>query len=290
LQYHTFIFVNSILLDWINIGSEMKMKGAAVVVILAMAFLAGCGTVVATAPIVPPVQFEQYCDSQKVSGTGVIDSSTSIIDKKIALVYDKTMSGDGDIELDGENAYSQDADKLQRNISSVNGGSKSALNLVDSEKLTYSGSTPLTGGRYLESKEFYGGMGSKVQEMYSVNEMEKDQTTYFSSTTPYNPNYMTPEQTVQALKDAGRNQNEVQALMSNFGDGSVLNPAHVVGMDTKATFNGTWGTDATWHQIFYKDIKAHEMFTGQFEAEKSIKFHDNPVPEETKNGCDGIDC
>jgi hypothetical protein len=259
-------------------------------IILIMALLACCGIVAATAPIVPPEQFEQYCYSQKVSGTGVIDASTSIVDKKIALVYDKTMSGDGDIELDRENAYSQDTDKLQRNVSAVNGGNKSALNLIDSEKLTYSGTTPLTGGRYLESKEFYGGIGANVQEMYSVNEMEKDQTTYFSSTTPYNPNGMTPEQAVQALKAAGRDQNEVQGLMSNFGDGSVLNPAHVVGMDTKATFNGTWGIDAALRQIFYKDIKAHEIFTGQFEAEKSIKFHDNPMPEKTQNACDGIDC
>jgi hypothetical protein len=56
-------------------------------------------------------------------------------------------------------------------VSAVNGGNKSALNLIDSEKLTYSGTTPLTGGRYLESKEFYGGIGANVQEMYSVNEM-----------------------------------------------------------------------------------------------------------------------
>ena len=57
------------------------------------------------------------------------------------------------------------------------------------------------------------------------------------------------------------------------------NPAHLIGIETKNTFNGTWGTDANWHKIFYKDIKAHEMFTGTFEAEKTMKFHENPVPE-----------
>ncbi|MGA9097351.1 MAG: hypothetical protein WB392_00300 [Methanotrichaceae archaeon] len=274
----------------------MKGVAIAVILILTLAFLVGCGVVVATSPLVPPVQFEQYCDSQKVSGTGVIDASTSIVDKQIALEYSNTMSGDGDIEIDQERAYSQDADKLQRNVSSVNGGNNSALNLYDSEKLTYQGDTPLTGGKSLKSDAFYGGIGAQVQEMYSVNQMEKDQTTYFSSTTPYNPNGVTtpsvttPEQTVQALKSAGRDQNAVGQLMSNFGDGTVSNPAHLVGMDTKASFNGTWGTDATWHQIFYKDIKAHEMFTGQFEAEKSIKFHENPVPENEQAPCAGIDC
>ena len=59
----------------------------------------------------------------------------------------------------------------------------------------------------------------------------------------------------------------------------------------KNSFNGTWGTDATWHRIFYKDIKAHELFSGTFEAEKLIKFHENPVPEkDNQPPCDGIDC
>jgi hypothetical protein len=271
------------------------MKGVVAAMLIA-ALLASSGITLATSPIVPPVQFEQFCEDQKVSGTGVVDVSTSIIDKKIALEYYNTMAGDGDIELDQEHAYSQDADKLLRNVSSVNGGNKSALNLYENEKLTYSGATPLTGGKYLNSKEFYGGMGADVQEMYSVNEMEKDQTTFFSSTTPYNPNGVnepgvtTPEQTVKALKNAGRDQTEVGNLMSNFGDGSVSNPAHLIGLETKNTFNGTWGTDAKWHKIFYKDIKAHEMFTGQFEAEKTIKFHENPVPENEHGPCEGIDC
>ena len=56
-------------------------------------------------------------------------------------------------------------------------------------------------------------------------------------------------------------------------------PSHLIGLETKNSFNGTWGTDAKWHKIFYKDIKAHEMFTGTFEAEKTIKFHENPVPD-----------
>jgi hypothetical protein len=258
------------------------MKGA-VIVVLAIALMGLCGTVMANAPIVPPVQYEQFCESQKVSGTGVIDVSNSVIDKKIALEYYNTMNGDGDLELDQETAYSQDADKLKRNVSSVNGGNESNLNLVQSTKMTYKGDTPLTGGKMLNSKAFYGGIGANVQELYSVNEMEQDETAFFSSTTPYNPTGMTPENLVGALKSAGRDTDAVGQLMGS-------NPAHLVGIETKNTFNGTWGTDATWHKIFYKDIKAHEMFTGTFEAEKTIKFHENPVPEKERLACDGIDC
>ncbi len=288
------------------------MKG--VVIATALVLLLSCSIALANPPLVPPVQYEQFCEAQKVSGTGVVDVSTSIVDKKIALEYFNNMAGDGDFELDSEHAYSQNSEKLLRNISSMNGGDKSQLNLFESTKLTYAGDTPLVGAKYMNSKEFYGGIGATVQENFAVYEMEKDQTAFFVSTTPYNPKKpldqvnqdylqllalyypqeyaqymaqsaptMTPEELIKALKEAGRDTDRVAALMGN-------NAAHVIGMDTKNSFNGTWGTDATWHKIFYKDIKAHEMFSGVFEAEKLIKFHENPVPEKGKVPCDGIDC
>jgi uncharacterized protein GlcG (DUF336 family) len=258
------------------------MKGVVAAMLIA-ALLTCCGVGVAMPPIVPPVQYEQFCEAQKVSGQGVVDVSTSVIDKKIALEYYNVMSGDGLFELDQEHAYSQDADKLKRNVSSVNDGLESNLNLYETTKLTYQGAVPLVGGKYIHSKTFYGGIGADIQEMFAVNEMEKDETSFFVSTTPYNPPNSSPEQLVKDLKTAGRNQTRVAELMG-------LNPAHLIGIDTKTTFNGTWGTDAKWHKIFYKDIKAHEMFTGKFEAEKLIKFHENPVPEKVRHPCEGIDC
>jgi hypothetical protein len=288
------------------------MKGAAIAVAIILALC--CSTVQANPPLVPPVQYEQFCEAQKISGKGVVDVSTSIVDKSIALEYYNVMAGDGALELDQEHAYSQNSDKLKRNVSTVNGGDESNLNLFEQTKLTYAGETPLNGAKLLNSKSFYGGIGAKIQESFSVNEMEKDQTTYFVSTTPYNPKkpsapanedylkllalyypeeyaqYMaqasptiTPEELITRLKDAGRDTDKVAELMGN-------NPAHLIGLETKNTFNGTWGTDATWHKIFYKDIKAHEMFSGTFEAEKTIKFHENPVPEKIHAACEGIDC
>jgi hypothetical protein len=295
------------------------MKGVIVVAfMLAIALIGGCSTVLANPPLVPPVQYEQFCEAQKVSGTGIIDVSTSIIDKKIALEYYNTMAGDGDLELDSEHAYSQNADKLKRTVSSVNKSEAVGLNLYETTKLTYAGDTPLTGGKYLHSKAFYGGIGADVQEMFSVNEMEKDETSFFASTTPYRPQNVSPntgkkEQKVYdpitgkiikgapydpqdlvkgpkggLLKEAGRNTTQVEALMES--DEGYYIPSHLIGMETKTSFNGTWGTDAKWHKIFYKDIKAHEMFTGTFEAEKTIKFHENPVPDRVHAPCEGIDC
>jgi hypothetical protein len=289
------------------------MKG--VVIAAALILLFCCCSALANPPLVPPVQYEQFCEAQKISGTGVVDVSTSIVDKRIALDYFNNMAGDGDFELNQEHAYSQNSDKLKRNISSANGGNESQLNLYENTKLTYaSKDTPLVGGKSMESKEFYGGIGAKFNEIFSVYEMEKDQTAFFASTTPYNPQepaepvnqdylqllqlyypeeyskYMaeskhtiTPEQLIKELKNAGRDTDRVAALMG-------ANPAHLIGMETRNSFNGTWGTDASWHKIFYKDVKAHELFSGVFEAEKTIKFHENPVPERMRVPCEGIDC
>ena len=138
------------------------MKGVIVAVALVLAQLLCC-TVMANPPLVAPIQYEQFCEEQKVSGNGVIDVSTSIIDKKLALEYFNNMAGDGDLELDQEHAYSQDSDKLKRSIDSVNGGNESELNLYEKTKLTYSGETPLVGTKSLQSKAFYGGIGAKVQ-------------------------------------------------------------------------------------------------------------------------------
>jgi hypothetical protein len=264
------------------------MKGVIIVAFVLALALGGCGTVLANPPLVPPVQYEQFCEAQKVSGTGIIDVSTSVIDKKLALEYYNTMAGDGDLELDSEHAYSQDPEKLKRNVTSVNGGKQSGFNLFETTKLTYAGETPLTGGKYLHSKAFYGGIGADVQEMFSVNEMEKDETSFFASTTPYQPKNVSPEDLIKELKEAGRNTAEVEELMTASND--IYIPSHLVGIETKNSFNGTWGTDAKWHKIFYKDIKAHEMFTGTFEAEKLIKFHENPVPDKIHVPCEGIDC
>lgn len=73
-------------------------------------------------------------------------------------------------------------------------------------------------------------------------------------------------------------------------ENGVYNPAHLIGLETKNAFNGTWGTDASWHKIFFKDIRAHEMFSGVFEVDKLIKFHEHPVPDKKHAPCEGIDC
>ena len=160
------------------------MKGA-VAALVAASLLACVGFVMANPPLPEPLQYEQFCDNQKVSGTGAIDMSTSVVDKKIALEYHNVMAGDGDLELDQTHAYS---DKAINQGPLFNESHNSSLNLLEKEKLTYNAKkSPLFGVKYLNSKAFYGGIGADVRETFSVNQMEKDQTTFFVSTAPKTP-------------------------------------------------------------------------------------------------------
>ena len=204
-----------------------------------------------------PIQYGQFCEAQKITGTGIIDASTSMRDRKIALKYFNTMNGDGDIELDQEQAYSEVSDKLKRSIESVNGGKESTLNLYENSRLAYSGYNPLQGEKYLHSESLYGGTGANVREAFSVQDMEKEEVSFFAQTMPYQPrdglkNFR------KGMKEAGRNIKRVDELMKTKE--GISNPAYLLGLQVKNTFNGTWGTDASWHKIFYKNIKAHEMF------------------------------
>jgi hypothetical protein len=166
--------------------------------------------------------------------------------------------------MESERAFSEKAGNLKRNVTNKT----MPLNLFEESKMSYSGATPLAGEKNLKSMEFYGGIGAEVSEDFSLNEMEKEQTLFFASTDP-------------------GSQVENQSLAANLRNES---PAHLVGVNTKNVFNGTWGMQSKWHEILQKDIKSSQVFSGRFEAEKTIKFHEAPVKGDTKKVCDGIDC
>lgn len=199
-----------------------------------------------------PIQFEQFCNSGTVTGTGVVSVQTHIKDKKIALGYENAMSGDGDVDLRSSQAFSQAADKLQRDIPLLSSHDNSSLNFFEDTQIIYRGSTPLIGERSLVSKENDGGMGTELHEGFSVNEIEKDQTTFYGST--------------------------VNATC-----------AQSIGTDIKGSFNGTFETAELWHKMFDKDINSHQRLTGEFEINKAVKLHERPIKKE-RFGCEGIDC
>jgi hypothetical protein len=120
----------------------------------------------------------------------------------------------------------------------------SGVNLFDDSKITYSGETPLMGDKLLHSKAFYGGIGSKVRETFSVQEMEGE-------------------------------------LKSYMGETTTASGAHLVGMDTKSAFEGTWGTETSWHKIFDKNIESRQTLSGKFEVDRKTKLHERAIYKST---------
>jgi len=217
-----------------------------------------------TPAITEQVQDGEFCNRLKVTGTGAFEVGVSVKDRHLALEYSNFMSGDGDLEMDTNTVEAQRAAKLP----GMGNGSAVPLNLFENTRITYSGKTPMVGFKYIHSKSFWGGIGAEVTEMFSVTEMEREGSTYFASTNP--ASYMTdPKKIAEML---------------------ATSPVHTVGIQTKNSFNGTWQTDAKMHKLLSKDVKVHEAFTGKFEVEKTLKFHENPVEEKRRTGCDGIDC
>jgi hypothetical protein len=218
----------------------------------------------ATPAITEQVQDGDFCNMLKVTGTGAFEVGVSVKDRQLALEYSNFMYGDGDLEMDSGTVEAQRAARLP----GMENGSAVPLNLWESNKLTYSGKTPMVGMKYINSKAFWGGIGAEITESFSVTEMEREGSSYFASTNP--ASYITDPRRIEEMLKAS--------------------PVHTVGIRTKNSFNGTWQTDARMHKMFSKDLKVHESFTGKFDVEKMIKFRESPVEEKKQSGCESIDC
>jgi hypothetical protein len=227
--------------------------------------LLACGLAAGTPALKEPVQDGEFCNRLKIAGTGSFEVGVSVKDRELALEYYNFMYGDGDLEMDTNTVEAQRAGRLQE---SAGNDSAVPLNLYEGTRMTYSGKTPLVGMKYIHSNAFWGGIGAEVTETFSVTEMDREGTTFFASTNP-----------ASYLKDPKK-------IAEMLG----VSPVHTVGISTRNAFNGTWETNSRMHKFFSKDVKSHERFSGKFEVEKLLKFHENPVPEQKSFGCEGIDC
>lgn len=210
------------------------------------------------------IQEGEFTNNLKVAGTGYFEVGVSVKDRNLALEYSNFMTGDGDLEMDTGTVESQSAGRLP----GMDSSSTIPLNLWENTRITYSGTTPMVGTKYINSKAFWGGIGAEVQESFSVTEMERVGSTFFASTDP--SSYITdPDQIARLFK---------------------ASPVDSVGIETKNSFNGTWQTDAHLHKMFSKDVKVHESFTGTFDVEKRLVFREDPAKGRKEAGCKGIDC
>jgi hypothetical protein len=196
-------------------------------------------------------QSEDFYNRVRASGTGYFEVGSSVVDRRMGLEYYSFMYGDGRLEMDSKSGVSTKA----TNVYGTLNGSDVPLNLLEDVKISYSGKTPMVGMKYIHSNDFYGGIGAEVQEFFEVTEMERIQTTYFASTDA--ASHVSDPVNATAIRSTS--------------------PAHLVGMDVASSFNGTWQSDYRWHKIFYKDMKEHQTFSGVFDVERSLRFHENPT-------------
>ncbi len=116
---------------------------------------------------------EEYTNTLRVAGTGLIDISTSAIDRRSGLEYYNVMYGDGDFEMDSTHE-----------IATAPSGRSAPTNLTDTTRMTYLGDVPLVGLKIIKSRSFYGGIGAEIQESFAVTEMDRIQRTYFGAKSP----------------------------------------------------------------------------------------------------------
>lgn len=116
---------------------------------------------------------EEYTNVLRVAGTGLIDISTSAVDRRSGLEYYNVMYGEGDFEMDSTHE-----------ISTAPSGGSAPTNLTDSTRMTYLGSVPLVGLKVIRSRSIYGGIGAEIQESFEVTEMDRIQRTFFGSRNP----------------------------------------------------------------------------------------------------------
>ena len=199
-----------------------------------------------------PSQYEQFCDTRTVLGSGRIDSAMSVKDRRLALQYNDAMAGDGDIELSAVQAMSEKADKLRRDVPALNQTNLSSMNFFESSKVDFQGDTPLAGSKSLRSDTLAGGTGSSIEESFEAEEIEKNQSTYFGSTT---------------------NATGVP----------------VSGMDTSSRFRGTMEAAQGVHRTLNNDIRSHSRYSGEFELERQVKLHRGASGQKDA-GCEGLDC
>jgi hypothetical protein len=231
-------------------------------VAIALLLFSLMATASGTPALSEPLQDGEFCNRLKVTGTGTFEMGVSVADRALALEYYNILYGDGDLEMDTSTVEAQRSAKLRP------AGESAPLNLYENSKLTYSGETPMVGMKYIHSKSFWGGIGAEVMETFQVTEMDREGSTFFASTNP--ASYLTDTEAIRETLEKS--------------------PVHSVGIQTRNAFNGTWETNARMHKLLSKDVKVHEAFTGRFEVEKLLKFHENPVAEPSRRGCDGIDC
>ena len=217
----------------------MKKIGIVLAALVIATFMVG--TVAAMQEINKPPQEQYFTEKSCVQGTGLIEIEKVIIDKEIAIEVHEFIVGD--TGPDGSFAMVS-TEKLNE---SANISDMTDPNYLHKKMIQFNGdmlpTSRLLGVESYASPSFHGGTGAMVIEHFDVSRLQKDETTTVKTTSKYLPAAPYMRQSL------------------NF--------------NTMTDFSGEWGTDSAWKKCCKKDISHHQLFIGDFQAQKNLIFEED---------------
>jgi len=241
----------------------MKKIGIILAALVIALFLVG--TVAAMREINPPEQRESFCEDSAVQGVGYIWYDKTILDKAIGIDVHENLQGETGVNGSFAMTIYEELNEGMRigNSTVAHLANLTTLDNFKCEKTLQfeAAGAPveifgmvrlpfavLFGEADYNTPAFYGGIGARVTEDYTVLEMQKDETTTIRTTAPYLVDGATPD------KDKG-----------------PFN-AQKLSFDTKNAFVGDWGTVSTWKKVCTKNIRHEQFFSGEFQVDKTLLF------------------
>jgi len=222
----------------------MKKIGIVLAALVIATFMVG--TVAAMQEINKPLQEQYFTEKSCVQGTGLIEIEKVIIDKEIAIEVHEFIAGD--TGPDGSFAMVS-TEKLNE---SANISDMTDPNYLHKKMIQFNGEM-LAGIESYTSPSFHGGTGAMVLEHFAVTRLQKDETTTIKTTSEYLP-----------------------------APGPYMRQS--LNFNTMTDFSGEWGTDSAWKKCCKKDISHHQLFIGDFQAQKNLIFEEDVTEQCTKKG------
>ncbi len=210
----------------------MKKIGIVLAALVIATFMVG--TAAAMQPVDDVDQPEYFKEKSCVQGTGDFMISKTIVDKAIAIEVNELITGTGNFAMDSTEILSEF-------------NNETGLNYEHIKMIQFDGAL-MTGLEMYTSPAFHGGTGAKVEELFSVTEMQKIETVG-----------------IFTMANEGSNQSLV--------------------FDTCDQFVGMWGTNAEWKKPCKKNIELSQMFDGSFAVQKKLLFEELVTKCEGKKDC-----
>jgi len=242
----------------------MKKIGIVLAALVIATFLIGTAAALNRIPV--PKQEQYFTEKSSVQGTGMFLITKKVLDKDIAIDVEERIEGDtglnGTFAMDSKELLNESVDRCREDGEMVldpdglcghdltklpTGNRYNNSNYYHKKMIQFEGDL-MNGLERYASPTFHGGTGASVEEYFSVEALQKDETVRIDTTVP-------------------------------VGEQQVLD------FDTMDVFTGMWGTQSSWKKICKKEITHSQQFIGDFAVTKNLIFAEDVIPCKDKKDC-----